>query len=197
MPSRVFLKVLSGHCPIDELLDQLDLSELADDMERLWSKSVERLDEGLVMEHAATIVMRTNGALKLVNEVVGSSLHVMPDFTVAAPNVFVGTFHTHPRTDGLLPMPFSYTDFVSAIQLRERLSVLYSDQLVFALVRTAMTADHADPFTMGNEWRAFLHGVNERSELFLDTIWDFNKWFAEKYGFGLYMGIPDMLTREV
>jgi len=187
MPTRIPLQVLSGHCPIDELPDELDLSELADEMERLWMKSVERLDEGSAVEHAATIVRRADGSLKLIGEVTGSAFEVMPNFTVAAPNIFVGTFHTHPRTDGLLPMPFSYTDFVSAIQLRERLSVLYSDQLVFALVRTAMTPDHADPFTMENEFRAFLHGVNERSEFFLDTIWEFSKWFAEKYGFGLYM----------
>jgi hypothetical protein len=198
MPSRVPLQVLSGHCPIDELPDELDLSEFADDMERLWAKSIARLDEGVVMEHAATIVMRPDGSLKLVHEVVGSSLNVMPNFTIAAPNMFIGTFHTHPRTDGLLPMPFSATDFVSAIQLRERLSVLYSDQIAFALVRTASIAAHADPIAVENEFNFFAIDIDAQDrDLLLDAIWAANKWLAEKYLFGLYMGTSEKLYREI
>jgi hypothetical protein len=94
-------------------------------------------------------------------------------------------------------MPFSATDFVSAIQLRERLSVLYSDQLVFVLVRTAITIDHADSITAGSEFGSFLRDVDEQSEFFLDAVWEANKWLAQKYGFGLYVGIPSLLTREV
>jgi hypothetical protein len=155
------------------------------------------LDEGIVAEHAATIVMQPDGSLKLINEVAGDSFNVLPNFAIAAPDVFVGTFHTHPRTDGLLPMPFSATDFVSAIQLRERLSVLYSDQIVFALVRTAITADNADSITVDSEFRAFLRNINKQSEVFIEAVWEANKWLAKKYGFGLYMGTPTTLIREV
>jgi hypothetical protein len=142
MPSRIPLQVLSGNSPMDELPDELDLSELADDMERLWAKSIARLGEGIVVEHAATIVMQTDGSLKLINEVAGDLFAVLPNFVVPALDILVGTFHTHPRIDGLLPMPFSHNDFVSAVQLHEKLSVLYSDEIVFALVRTTFTAEY-------------------------------------------------------
>jgi hypothetical protein len=197
MPSQIPLHVLSGNSPLDELPDELGLSELAEDMERLWAKSIARLSEGIVVEHAATIVMQADGSLKLINEVAGLPNFVVPNFIVAASQTFIGTFHTHRRIDDLLPMPFSATDFVSAIQLCERLSVLCSDQLVFALVRTAITADYADAITAGSEFGSFLRNVDEQSELFLDAVWEANKWLAQKYGFGLYVGIPSLLTREV
>lgn len=197
MPSSIPLHVLSGNSLFDEMPDELDLSELADDMERLWAKSIARLDEGIVVEHAATIVMQTEGSLKLINEVAGDSFNVLPSFVVTAPNTFIGTFHTHPRTDGLLPMPFSYTDFMSAIQLRERLSVLYSDQIVFALVRTILTAEYVDLNEIATEFYSFLSEVDPQTEFLPNAVWAANKWFAEKYGFGLYMGNTDMLRREV
>ena len=180
MPTRIPLSVLSGHCPIDELPDELDLSELADEMVQLWIKSVERLDEGSAVEHAATIVLRADGSLKLINEVAGSLFNVIPSFTVAAPNTFLGIFHTHPRIDGLLPMPFSDADYVSAIQLHEKLSLLYSDEIVFALVRTAVTAEHVNFYTVRSEFRSFLRGIDEQSELFLGAIGESNKWLAAK-----------------
>lgn len=191
MPSHVPAPVLSGNCSLDALPDQLDLSELADDMERLWEKSIERLSEGIVAEYAATIVMLANGSLKLVNEVVGSPSNVLPNWTVPG---FVGTFHTHPRTDDHLPMPFSDTDFVSAIQIREKLSVLYSDDIVFALVCTRSTSDYVDPFGRREEFLSFF-GVHTRFKP--DTVWEANKALAMRYGFGLYMGTTDELFREV
>jgi hypothetical protein len=197
MPSRIPLQVLSGNSPMDELPDELDLSELADDMERLWAKSIARLGEGIVVEHAATIVMQADGSLKLINEVAGDSLNVLPNFAIAAPDIFVGTFHTHPRTDGLLPMPFSYTDFASAIQLDEKLSVLYSDEIVFALVRTTFTTEYVDLNEIATEFYSFLAEVDPQTEFLPNAVWAANKWFAEKYGFGLYMGNTDMLRREV
>jgi len=160
-------------------------------------KSVERLDEGRAVEHAATIVLRADGSLKLINEVAGSLFNVIPNFAVAEPNTFLGTFHTHPRIDGLLPMSFSDADFVSVIQLHEKLSLLYSDEIVFALARTAATADHVNFYTVRSEFRSFLRGIDEQSELFLGAIWESNKWLAAKYGFGLYMGTPNTLIREV
>jgi len=197
MPTRIPLPILSGHCPIDELPDELDLSELADEMERLWIKSVERLDEGRAVEHAATIVLRADGSLKLINEVAGSLFNVIPNFAVAAPNTFLGTFHTHPRIDGLLPMPFSDTDFVSAIQLRERLSLLYSDEIVFALVRTKTTANYVVVQELENEFDTFVIDPDMEARFLPTAVWAANKWLANKYGFGLYMGNPDELYREV
>jgi len=194
MPSRVPLQVLSGHCPIDELPDELDLSELADEMERLWIKSIERLDEGIVVEYAATIVKRADGFLKLINAVSGNSTNVLPDWATTEPDAFIGTFHTHPRTDDLLPMPFSDTDFVSAIQLRERLSLLYSDEIVFALVRTLSTSDDVDLFEIRGEFLSFF---GTRAELQPDAVWEANKSLAVRYGFGLYMGTTNELFREV
>jgi hypothetical protein len=48
MPSSISLNVLSGNSSFDELPDELDLSELADDMEQLWGKSIARLSEGIL-----------------------------------------------------------------------------------------------------------------------------------------------------
>lgn len=161
-------------------------------------KSVERLDEGQAMEHAATIVRRADGSLDLINEVFGSANFVQPDLTVTAAQKFIGTFHTHPRTDGILPMPFSHADFVTAIQWQEKLSVLYSDQIAFALVRTINTVAYADPNAVENEFNLFAVGIDAQDrDLLLDAIWAANKWLAQKYGFGLYMGTPEMLYREI
>ena len=136
----------------------------------------------------------TDGSLKLVNEVTGSSSHVLPNWAVPG---FVGTFHTHPRTDVFLPMPFSHAEFVPAIQLRERLSLLYSDELVFALVRTTTTADDVNIHEIQNEFLAFVRDPDLRAKFLPTTVWAANKWLAEKYGLGLYMGTPDELFREV
>lgn len=196
MLSRIPLNVLSGNSLFDELPHELDLSEVTDDMERLWAKSIARLGEGIVVEHAATIVMQADGSLQLINEVAGDSFNALPNFVIAAHYIFVGTFHTHPRTDGLLPMPFSYTDFVSAIQLHEKVSVLYSDDIVFALVRTKFTAEYVDLNEIATEFYSFLTEVDPQTEFLPNAVWAANKWLAEKYGVGLYMGNTNMLHRE-
>jgi len=171
MSSLVPSTVLSGNCSIDDLPDQLDLSELADDMERLWEKSMARLNEGIIFEHAATIVVQADGSLKLINEVAGSPNFVKPNLAVTASQIFIGTFHTHPRVDGLLPMPFSYVDFVTAIQWREKLSILYSDQIAFALIRTLSTVDTVDPITVKNEFDAFAESIDAKDrDLLMDAI---------------------------
>jgi hypothetical protein len=193
MPSQIPLHVFSGNSPLDELPDELDLSELAEDMERLWAKSIARSSEGIVVEHAATIVMQADGFLKLINEVAGGSLNVLPNWAEVGSNTFIGTFHTHPRIDGLLPMPFSDTDFISAIQLREKLSVLYSDDIVFALVRTLSTSDNVDLFEIRDEFLRFI----DPHEFLPNAVWEANKALAVKYGFGLYMGTTDKIFREV
>jgi hypothetical protein len=193
MPSRVPLRVLSGNSPMDELPEVLDLSELADDMERLWAKSIARLDEGIVIEYAATIVIRTDGSLKLSNEVAGNSANVLPQWAVADP----GTFHTHPRIDGLLPMPFSDTDFVSALQLREKLSVLYSDDIVFALASALSTSDNVDLFEIRREFLSFWTGLDTQAKFLPNVVWEANKVFAARYGFGLNVGNAYELYREV
>ncbi len=149
------------------------------------------------MEHAATIVLRADGSLKLINDVAGSLFNVVPNFTVAAPNIFLGTFHTHPRTDGLLPMPFSDTDFISTIQLRENLSLLYSDEIVFALVRTTTTANYVVVYELESEFDLFVVNPNTEAKFLPNAVWAANKWLAKKYGFGLYMGTPNELFREV
>jgi len=197
MPSRVPVQVLSGNCPIDDLPDLLDLSELAEGMERLWMKSVARLDEGIVAEYAATLVKQADGSLKLINEISGDSTNVVPDWATTEPGTFIGTFQTHPRTDEFLPMPFSDTDFVSAIQLREKLSLLYSDDVVCALVRTAATVDYINIYEIKNEFLSFVMTPDMEARFLPNAVWAANKWLARKYGFGLYMGTPNELFREV
>jgi hypothetical protein len=138
--------------------------------------------------------MLSDGSLKLVNEVVGSPSNVVPNWAVAG---FVGTFHTHPRTDGFLPMPFSHADFVSAIKLREKLSLLYSDELVFALACTTTTTNDVNLYEIQNEFLAVVMDPALRAGFLPTAVWTANKWLAEKYGFGLYMGTPNEIFREV
>jgi len=160
-------------------------------------KSVVHLDEGIVTEYAATIVRQADGSLKLINEVSGNSTNVVPDWAATEPDAFIGTFHTHPRTDGFLPMPFSDTDFVSAIQLREKLSLLYSDDIVCALVRTVATLDYVNIYAIKNEFLSIVMDPDMEARFLPNAVWAANKWLAKKYGFGLYMGNPDELYREV
>jgi hypothetical protein len=94
-------------------------------------------------------------------------------------------------------MPFSDTDFVSAIQLRENLSVLYSDDIVFALVRTLSTSAHVDPYEIRGEFLAFWMGLDTQAKFQPKVVWEANKASAVKYGFGQYMGNTDQLFREV
>jgi hypothetical protein len=64
-------------------------------------------------------------------------------------------------------------------------------------VRTATTADHVNVYAIQSEFDAFVMDPEMKAKFLPNAVWAANKWLAEKYRFGLYVGIPDELFREV
>lgn len=189
--------LFSGAIESANLPKELDLTSLCGDIERLWQSSVVDEAFGVVTEYAATIVLKADGTIALKNEVRGDSFGVMPVLCVEASETFVGTFHTHPRTDGLIPMPFSADDIVSAIIFGEKISVMRSGNTVFALVRTEKTAATADVSEAKTEFTSVVLNLRHRAVSILDAIWVANRVLCMKYGLALYAGAAGQPLKEV
>jgi hypothetical protein len=172
----------------EDLPDAFDLAELEADIADLWQRSIARLAEGHVEEWAALLVQDETGALRLFHPVVGSARSVTPDLSLPPGCTFVGTFHTHPRTDGVLPMPFSPADCVSAARDGEILSLLYSGDRLMALVRTSATAaviDRAEAqrwYDQTVQW-VWLATRNPR-----EACWQATWILCQRYGWAWYVG---------
>lgn len=197
MNSRVSLEILSGAIRSHELPQTLDLSELAAGMEELWKKSIAGLAKGVVREYAATIVLDKKCRLKLVNKVRGLAYDVEPNLQVRKGMTFIGTFHTHPRTDEHLPMPFSESDFVCAIRYGERLSVLRSAETVWALVRTAETVADVNQLELRDQFFATREEMFSRAGSILEAIREANIMLCHLCKFTLYEGGTDGVLGEV
>jgi hypothetical protein len=166
-------------------------------MEELWKKSIAGLTKGVVREYAATIVLDKKGALKLVNKVRGLAYDVEPNLQVGKGQKFIGTFHTHPRTDEHLPMPFSDSDFVCAIRYGERLSVMRSAETVWTLVRTAETVDDINQLELRDQFFVARHGALRRGQSFINAMQEANVILCGLYRLAFYQGGADGLLREV
>jgi hypothetical protein len=176
---------------------ELDLTPLFEDIEQLWQNSIAGIADGVVIEYAATIVLKADGTIALTNEVRGDSSGVTPVLCVETSETFIGTFHTHPRTDGLMPMPFSADDIVSAIILGEKVSVMRSGNTIFALVKTEETATTADLKKAQNEFTSVVLNLRRRAVSILDAIWVANRILCIKYGLALYVGTINQPLKEV
>jgi len=194
---EIYNALFSGTIDSVNLPGELDLSSLGDDMERLWRKSVANMANDVVIEYAATIVLKDDGTLALTNEISGDSFEVTPVPCVEAGEMFVGTFHTHPRTDGLMPMPFSADDFVSAIFFRENLSLLRSGELILALVRTEKSVANIAVADANRIFQDVFQRELVLSGRILTAVWKGNIKLCEKCGFALYAGRAEELLREV
>jgi hypothetical protein len=197
MSSRVPPEILSGTIRSEALPQELDLSELAADMERLWQASVAEWAAGVVVEYAATIVLDEEGALKLVNEVRGLPYDVEPNLQVSEGLTFIGTFHTHPRTNGLLPMPLSDSDVVCAVRYGERLSVLRSAETIWVLVKTAETVADVNQLDLQDRFFAAYRAALARQLSVLAAYMDANLALCDMCQFALYQGGADGLLKEV
>jgi len=189
--------LFSGALESGQLPQKLDLADLHEGMDKLWQQSIAHLENGVVLEYAATIVLTAEDTLKFINEVRGDSSEVTPDLNVSARETFVGTFHTHPRVDGLVPMPFSPSDFVSAVLLRENISVMRSEETVLALVRTQRTVASIDAEEAQREFYEVFQSEVFLSGRILDAVWKANLALCERYGFALYVGRSDEPLKEV
>jgi hypothetical protein len=197
MDAETWELLLAGQLEPEELPNEIGLSALTEMILDLWRCSVAREAEGGVEEWAALLVRDETGALRLMNPVAGTELQALPDYELPPGTEFVGTFHTHPRTDGLAPMPFSAQDYVSAVQLGENLSLLYSHGLLFCLVRTTTTAEEIDPdeakALFASAGREALHtGVALRT-----AFWYANFTLCQRYGWTMYLGPLGQPLQEV
>ncbi len=134
-----------------QLPRELDLSDLAPEMERLWTRSIRHLDKRQVVEWGATIVLTKDKRLRLVGIVEGNAESVTLKLDVDEGEEFIGTFHTHPYEDGTTGMAFGGDDIASAINYGERISVVQSGKDIFALVRTEGTPVRVDPRRLDHE----------------------------------------------
>ena len=195
---EIYSALFSGTIDSVNLPEELDLTPLYEDMERLWQQSIANIANSVVIEYAATIVLKADGALALTNEISGNSFEVTPVPCVESGEVFVGTFHTHPRIDGLMPMPFSAEDIVSAITFGENISVVRTGNSIFALVRTVETAVAADVNEAKSEFEATVILIlRHRDVSILDDIWMANQILCRKYRLALYAGTIGQPLKEV
>jgi hypothetical protein len=171
-----------------DLPASFDLAELEADIADLWQRSTARLSEGHVEEWAALLVQDETGVLRLFHPVGGSVLAVTPDLSLPPACTFVGTFHTHPRTDGVLPMPFSPADFVTAARDGEILSLLYSGDRLMALVRTSATAEVIDRTEADLLYRSAFRAVLSRTRSYRMAAWRATRVLCHRYGWAWYVG---------
>lgn len=188
MEAETWELLLAGQLEPGELPDEIDWSELMEAIRDLWQRSVARMAEGVVEEWTALLVRDETGALRLLNPVVGTEFEAMPDYDLPPGMEWVGTFHTHPRTDGLMPMPFSPTDYVSAIALQENVSLLCSAGLLMALVRTTETLTEVDPVWLELAYAEAAEWTYRRVGNRLLAIWAANFVLCERLGWALYTG---------
>ena len=130
---NIWRRLITGQLKCRELPKELDLSDIRDDMERLWQSTAQ---DG--RERGACIVL--DDRLKLDHEVVGTPQSVQLMHRVGNYDDHLGIFHTHPLyPDGTEEVGFSDIDFVGTLEADARLSVVRSGNRVFALVRTERT----------------------------------------------------------
>jgi len=162
--------------------------QVAREMERLWRKSVEGVNRGVVREYAATLVEEQDGKLRLVNPVAGSSGGVTPNLEIPETARFVGTFHTHPYEDGTTA-PFSGHDIAASLECRERISLVRSGDEVFALELTDKTAEGVDTGKVKREFdEEVLKHVDSPNISFSEAVYLANIALCRRYGLVFYRG---------
>ncbi len=128
----------------DDFPAEIDLGPLANEMSKLWERSILDTEDGRVTEWGAVLALDSKGNLQLVNEVEGDSNGVMISSAVEEDCTFVGTFHTHPYKDGTTGMAFTGADIASMINSGERIAIVQSGEYVFTLLRTPETLSSVD-----------------------------------------------------
>jgi hypothetical protein len=190
--------LLAGQLEPEELPEEIDLSELDEVIVDLWARSVARAEEGVVEEWAATIVRDELGRLRLINPVsAGEEFAVLPDSTSPPGLEFIGTFHTHPRMDGHQHIPFSDTDVISAVELDENLSLVFSYGLLAALVRTTRTTTSVDHAAVRAMFEWAIQRAEAQGATFLGAAWIACAALCRALGWALYVGPSGQPMTEV
>jgi len=162
---------------------------LHDAMHTLWERSVHEMDRGRVREHGATIALDGQGALSLVNIVIGSEQAVTPNFEVARDLTVVGFFHTHPTLNrAARGSAFSDVDIAGAINDLEQISIVQSDIYLFALVRTRGTPQQANSQEVWQIFdRAYQDGLQDGLSP-AKAVFNANLELCARYRFAFYRG---------
>jgi hypothetical protein len=132
-----------GQCKSTDLPTQLDLSDNAAEMNRLWRRSIREIRRGIVTEYGAILAWQ-RGKLRLAQIARGTSNAIVIKPQVDREQKIVGTFHTHPYKEGWLGITFSGEDFASAINTQENVSVVHSGNRIAALVRNEKSSKSVD-----------------------------------------------------
>ena len=181
---NIWQRLITGQLKCRDLPKQLNLSDIRDDMERLWQSTAQ---DG--RERGACIVL--DERLKLDHEVVGTSRSVQPIHRVGDYDDHLGFFHTHPLDldDGTEVAGFSYQDFAGALEDNDRLSVVRSGNRVPALSRTARTRPPApDNDPKEDEFFAVLQHYLDKNLLRDEALRRTNHHLCHKFGFAFYAG---------
>jgi len=167
---------------------QMDLSDIAVEMDVLWTRSIRDIEEGRVVEWGATIILGMDGRLRLVHIVEGDARSVVPRFKVKEGEEFVGTFHTHPYEDGTVGMAFSGIDIACTINDSERLSIVQSGGDLFALVRTERTPNRVERCRLEEEMDEAYRGYVRMGLADQEALLAANLDACVKYGLAFYWG---------
>lgn len=133
--SPKFIDFLRGRLSRVNLPQKIELSkDLWQVMDKLWQRSIKHIDQARVSEWGGMLVLDKMDNLKLVNVTKGTANNLT--LQIPQQSNFVGSFHTHPYTDGTTGIAFSGADIADAINNRERISTLQSGSDVFALIGT-------------------------------------------------------------
>lgn len=191
-PTKKEVALYKGKLKSSELPEKVDLAEVTAKMNSLWEKSVLNINVGGVREHAATLMLDSNGNLKMDNIVEGGPSSVFPDRDVGVDKTLVGTFHTHPYPDRTTGMAFSGADIAYAINKGDMITLVQSGQDVFGLVRTEKTTAVVSQADLEAEFDALfdeyvIDDAMSDQEAALVTNLD----LCKRYGLAFYLGKSD------
>jgi len=130
---HILQTICLGQCTSNNLPDQLDLSNIAAEMNRLWRRSIREIRRGIVTEYGAVLVWQHN-KLRLTQVTQGTENAIALKPRAVRGQKIVGTFHTHPYKEGWLGITFSGEDFASVINTHENVSVVHSGSRIAVLV---------------------------------------------------------------
>jgi hypothetical protein len=137
---RFWRSLKSGQIAVAQLPHTLMIPfRLMQDMEACWNQVVQDPEH---KERGACIVSDSQFTLRLDDEVIGGSAHVVkPKCRAWEHNNHLGFLHTHWYLNDTEQIGFSHLDFAGFLEDGECLSIVCSGQQVFALLRTELSPE--------------------------------------------------------
>jgi hypothetical protein len=184
-------RLAAGPIPVEDLPEELDLTVLEADLQRLWEATQRGDAAGRRVEYAGTLVLDRDGAVRMIHERAGTAEGVTPELRVEPGQTLLGVLHTH------VPLPwepnfglsFGPEDIASIINRGYALSVVRSGHLVCALVRTKATAEQVDASAIESRFQALLLKWRAPGVSLPYLILGASLELAQGYGLGAYMGM--------